>query len=209
MKNRIKELREKLDLSQDDLAQATGTSAQQIGRLEMGKRKLTTDWMQRLAPALNAKPSDLMEIESTHHRIKLQGEVQAGRWRGRDESDVELEYFDIPLPEAYAQLRPYALRVVGPSMNNLYPEGTILICCHLEDLNEQPIPGKRYIIDDIDPADGIETTVKEFVLDESGRPWAWPRSSHPLHQEPVALDEGRNGHTIQIKARVVFSLRGE
>lgn len=209
MENRIKELRLRKSLSQEELANLVGTSNQQIGRLEKSARELTLTWMKRLAPALGVAPQDLLPVQSSNHSIQLQGNVQAGLWRSSDHSDIEAEYFDIPLPEAYSNLRPYALRVIGPSMNNVYPEGTILICCHLEDLAEQPIPGKRYIINDIDPADNIETTVKEFVLDENGKPWAWPRSSHPLHQEPVALDEGRNGHTIQIKARVVFSLRGE
>ncbi len=193
----------------DEVAKLADTSNQMLGMLERGDRQLTQKWMERLAPIYKVSPSELLPVKSTSHRIQLQGEVQAGKWNARDQQDIELEYFDLPLPEAYENLRPYALRVVGPSMNAIYPEGTILICCHLEDLCEQPIPGKRYIIDNIDPADGIETTVKEFVIDQDGRPWAWPRSNHPLHQEPVALDHGQNGHTIQIKAKVIFSLRGE
>jgi transcriptional regulator with XRE-family HTH domain len=209
MANRLRELRKAAGKTLEQVAKEANTTNQMVGMLERGDRKLTVEWMERLAPPLNAKPSDLLVIDTNHHRIFLQGEVQAGKWRSADESDIKPEYFDLPLPAAFLQLRPYALRVVGPSMNNVYPEGTILICCHMDDLQEEPITGKRYIIDNIDPSDGIETTVKEFVIDQEGRPWAWPRSNHPNHQTPLALDNGTNGHTIQIRARVVYSLRGE
>ncbi|MEP6826973.1 MAG: LexA family transcriptional regulator [Aestuariivirga sp.] len=209
MKNRLRELRQRLNLSLEEVAQKAGTSNQMVGMLERGDRKLTHEWMERLAPALNAKPADLLPVASTHHSIKVGGEVQAGLWRPPNEHWADDEVLEIPLPEQFQGLRLFALRVRGPSMNLIYPEGTLLICGHLEELHEEPIAGKRYIIEDIDEADGIETTVKELALDDEGRPWAWPRSTHPEHQQPIALDKGRPGHTIRTKARVVFSLKGE
>lgn len=64
MRNRIKELREKNGWTQGQLADAAGTSTPQIQRLESGTRKLTQDWMDRLAKALNAKTSDLLPEEA-------------------------------------------------------------------------------------------------------------------------------------------------
>lgn len=210
MKNRIKELREAQGLSQQELAEAAGTSNQQIGRLEKSTRRLTVDWMERLAPPLQVAPQELMSITTSQHRIRLIGEVRAGDWIPPDEKEAhDGEYFNVPLPEIYAKLRPYALRVSGPSMNLIYPQGTILICCHLEDLHEDARPGKFYIIEDVDEHGGIEATVKEFQLDKDGKRWAWPRSNDPRWQAPVALDEGRDGHTIELKARVVFSMKPE
>lgn len=206
MNNRIKELREQLKMSQEDLAQAVGTTNQQIGRLEKSRRNLTQKWMERLAPALHVRPPELLPISTFHHRIRLVGAVQAGLFRTVEEEWEDGEIFDIPLPAAYQGLRTFALRVDGPSMNLLYKEGTILICCHLDDLHEQPIPGRKYIIEDRDEAEDIETTVKEFVVDAAGAPWAWPRSDHPDWQQPVRLDVGRPGHTIRMKARVIFAL---
>ena len=58
--NRIKELRSRAGLSQDDLAKKVGTSRQQIARLEDGDRRLTVGWMQRVAKALGVEPSDLI-----------------------------------------------------------------------------------------------------------------------------------------------------
>jgi transcriptional regulator with XRE-family HTH domain len=210
MANRLREIRKAAGLKLRDIAKAANTTNQMVGMLERGDRKLTVEWMERLAKPLGVQPSELMAINTTHHQIRLIGEVQAGNWQKPEEQEgFEGEILDLPLPEIYKQLRPYALRVVGPSMNLVYPEGTILICCHLEELHEDPISGKRYIIQNIDAHNGIETTVKEFMRDEQGRPWAWPRSTHTAHQMPVALDQAPNGHTVVIKARVVFSLKPE
>lgn len=74
MGNRIAELRERKGLSQEELAEAVGTSGQQIGRLEKGSRKLTTDWMDRLAPALDVRPRDLLGED----QVPVVGYVGAG-----------------------------------------------------------------------------------------------------------------------------------
>lgn len=52
--NRLRELRENLDWSQQRLADAVEptTSQAQIDRLEKGERKLTVEWARRLAKAL-------------------------------------------------------------------------------------------------------------------------------------------------------------
>ncbi|NTJ67563.1 helix-turn-helix transcriptional regulator [Agrobacterium rhizogenes] len=56
----IKELREKLNLSQANLAEAVGTSQPQIKRLESGERKLTKEWAERLASPLGVSPEELL-----------------------------------------------------------------------------------------------------------------------------------------------------
>lgn len=58
--NRLRELREALGLSSDELATRVGTTGSQIRRLEAGTRRLTIDWMDRIAEALECSPSDLM-----------------------------------------------------------------------------------------------------------------------------------------------------
>lgn len=58
--NRIQELRVGLGLSVDDLADQIGTSGTQIRRLESGTRRLTTEWLERIAIALQCSPADLL-----------------------------------------------------------------------------------------------------------------------------------------------------
>lgn len=61
MPNRIRDLRTAAGLSLEDLARATGTSNQQISRLEKGERRLTEDWMKRISSALNVPPTALFD----------------------------------------------------------------------------------------------------------------------------------------------------
>ena len=60
MTNRIQALRKQIGLSQRELAERIGTSGQQVGNLEAGRRKLTQDWMERLAAGLGCGPADLL-----------------------------------------------------------------------------------------------------------------------------------------------------
>ena len=60
MDNRILELRKQKGLTLAQLAEKTNSTAQQIGRLEKGERRLTTDWMEKIALALDILPEDLM-----------------------------------------------------------------------------------------------------------------------------------------------------
>lgn len=58
--NNIKALRESAGLSMAQLAELVGTSDTQINKLEKGERRLTEDWMRRLARALKVQPVEIM-----------------------------------------------------------------------------------------------------------------------------------------------------
>ncbi|MEW5729988.1 MAG: LexA family transcriptional regulator [Pseudomonadota bacterium] len=60
MQNRIREVREAQKLSLEELAQRIGTSRQQVHKLEKGERKLTQEWMWRIANALEVNPLALL-----------------------------------------------------------------------------------------------------------------------------------------------------
>ncbi len=60
MTNRIRELRKQNGLNQQELAERIGTTGQQVGHLEAGRRKLTQHWMERLADGLGCGPADLL-----------------------------------------------------------------------------------------------------------------------------------------------------
>jgi imidazoleglycerol-phosphate dehydratase len=62
--NNIRILRKQIGLSQKNLAQKIGTTGQQVGHLEAGRRKLTQDWMYRLSAGLECRPLDLLETSS-------------------------------------------------------------------------------------------------------------------------------------------------
>ena len=61
LKNRIKTMREARGWSLEMLALKSSTTNQQISALEMGKRRLTVDWLIRLSNALNCHPWELVD----------------------------------------------------------------------------------------------------------------------------------------------------
>ncbi len=58
--NRIKEIREAIGMTQAELARRVGAVQSQLGFLERGERRLTVEWMGRIAAALGVAPQDLM-----------------------------------------------------------------------------------------------------------------------------------------------------
>lgn len=62
---KIRLLRKNRGLTMKQLAERTGTSQQQIDRLEKGYRRLTLEWMERLSDALDCRLTELLPPE--HH----------------------------------------------------------------------------------------------------------------------------------------------
>lgn len=58
--NRIEELRLQRRLSRDALGKLIGTKGGQIQKLELGERRLTLEWMQRIAGALGVETAELL-----------------------------------------------------------------------------------------------------------------------------------------------------
>jgi transcriptional regulator with XRE-family HTH domain len=213
MANRIKEVREYRKLSQDRLGALIGTTGQQIGRLEKEDRGVDLDWLYRIASGLRVSPVELLVLEHGPVRVRISGQVQAGSYEEpgteNDYGNDPDEFVDVPLPDQYRKFRVYAVRVVGSSMNLIYPEGALLICAHLEELKEQPQHGRKYIVAHTRADGRVEKTVKEFALDNEGRPWAWPRSTDPSYQAPYPLFEALDDETIALESRVLWSLKPE
>lgn len=72
MKNRIKELRVQKGLTLEQLANACGTDKSQIQKLEIGTRRLTDRWLEKLTKALNEGPENILgfsETEDTPSKI--------------------------------------------------------------------------------------------------------------------------------------------
>jgi transcriptional regulator with XRE-family HTH domain len=132
--NRLKAIRQAKGLSLEKLAALVNTSRGQIYQLENGLRKLSHDWMIRLANALKCAPEDLIRSPL----VPIIGEVGAGgevypiddlpllpRKIDPSEQDyLNCEWIDGP-PGVYPA-GVVALRVTGPSMKPYMPPGTIV-----------------------------------------------------------------------------------
>jgi transcriptional regulator with XRE-family HTH domain len=61
IENKLRLWREFRKMTQEDLAEAAGTSAGVISLLESGKRRLSLKWLLKLAPALKTTPGFIID----------------------------------------------------------------------------------------------------------------------------------------------------
>jgi SOS-response transcriptional repressor LexA len=133
--------------------------------------------------------------------LPVRGTVEAGSWR-EVLSEFEQEFETLPAPRSVVDSGAYALRVIGPSMDQMYPDGSFVV---VQPWRGGPLPfGKRVIVER--NRDGlVETTVKELVRGRDGEVELWPRSSHPAHQTPLAYKA--DDTTLHLVAVVIWSMR--
>jgi SOS-response transcriptional repressor LexA len=142
-------------------------------------------------------------LRPINRRIPVMGEVAAGLWReapARQIEDAE-EYLALDVP-GYERAQLTALRVVGASMDLVYPPGRYVVIAHPA---EAGLRVGDYVVVERQRADLVELTIKEFVS-EGGRIALWPRSSDPKFQEPIYLKGPGDEHDqsgVQIVGVVV------
>lgn len=122
-------------------------------------------------------------------KVTVRGSVQAGVWREAMEWMPD-EWFAVTVPAdpRYPDIERFGLIVRGTSMDRLYPDGTIILAVRFADLGRGPSSGERVVVLRRDKQSGeYEATLKEYVVDGSGRHVLWPRSSDPEFQTPIVL----------------------
>jgi repressor LexA len=137
------------------------------------------------------------------------GEVRAGEWLEAAEWPQEERVpFAVPVATEYQGLSLFGVIVRGPSMNEIYPDGTVLIAIKLAELGREPEPGERVIVYRQRPDGRIEASAKEYRVGLGGRVELWPRSTSPEHKEPIFL-EGKEAAGVRVHALVIGSYRPE
>ena len=205
-KNFVRKIRNSQNKTLAQLAELSGYSEAYLSRIESGGRNLSANTMKAIAEALQVPVSDLISSTPSFKSIGVVGAVEAGVLRESTEWPESEHYsISIPIPDTYDMAKPFALEVRGPSMNKRYPAGSILICANLYNLNEDPISGKRYIVEKINPDGTRETTVKRIEFDDETEVWLWPESTDPNHQTPEKVNghDAPEGFEIRILARVL------
>lgn len=127
-KNRILALRKARGLSQDGLAQRVNTTKMTIQRLETGARKLTHDWMLRLAPALGTSPSSLIESS-----VPVVGYVGAGgETVFMDDNAVGSGLYEVDSPDDISG-DVIGLEVRGESQWPMFRDGYVVLIGRRDD----------------------------------------------------------------------------
>lgn len=194
--NAIMALRKKQGLSRATLAERMGTSQQQIARLENGERRLTIEWAQKAADAMQVALSDILGIsmkpalaqmpgDGALRMAPLIGEVSCGNWREAVEQPIGY------VPSLDGGPNTFALRAVGDSMDKIVPDGGMV---GVDPDQLDLLDGRAYIVRN----DTGETTAKRY---RSNPARLVPASSNPNHQE-IAI--GRDG--FGVIGRIVWAL---
>ena len=220
MPNRLKEIRTKRKLSQQQLADLAGTSNPQIGRLESGQRKLTREWAERLASALNCTAAEIMLTQKeladlggalvsplSGTKVYYWGEIKAGAPSNIMDAPPEPDkWVEDQEDSRFPGIERFALKVIGDSMDLVAPDGSTVICVKTIDIGRQPMSGEIVVVLHRTPDGVMEATLKEFV-EKDGEAYLWPRSSNPDFQQPLKfVDQGEEDQTI-IHALAVRVLR--
>lgn len=194
----LKARREKLNLTQAELAALAGTSQPQIKRLESGERELTRAWAERLAGPLKTTAIKLMFPDSSEDQVgaKLVSWVSAG---ALVQPDLDPDAADDSAQWVYApDLDPngdwIALRVDGDSMNRISPHDSIIF---VNRKDRKLVPNACYVIGDGEGG----ATYKRYRP-----PNTWePVSTNPIHK-PMNLPNGQEPDIIGRVRKTVLSM---
>ena len=154
VQNPLRSYRRQAGLTLEQLARLVSTTAAQISKLEKGERRLTVDWMARLAPPLGIQMADLLSPvppsppskepplnallpggDASFAGFPISGEPRdfiPVRSAGRGGIEQEMFLQDGPIdyirrPPSLAQVRDaYAIYVVGDSMQPRFRPGQLL-----------------------------------------------------------------------------------
>lgn len=187
---KIRAARKAAGLTQADLASRLGVPQSVISDWENEKLKSFADYAEPIHRALKL-PLDVLLHSAAHspvRGIEVVGEVQAGVWR----TAVELPQEDrtmLPVVgvAGYDGAKLSGLKVAGPSMDLLYPDGSYVIVVSAEDTDVRH--GDRVVVYRA-KGELTEASLKEVRVEPDGRVGLWPRSSSPDYQKPIYLDAG-------------------
>lgn len=184
--NGLKVARQRLGLTQSDIAERLGVSVAQVSRWENGKDNIPSSRLPAIAAAYqssigelfdggNDDPPYVPEGAQPVTPIPLLGDVPAGNWR----EAVRKTHHFIPAPEAGIPKSAYALKVVGDSMDKVVRDGATIII----DPTDLDLFDRSYFV--VRNRDG-ETTFKQY-LDGPAR--LVPCSTNPEHKTTLLGSE--------------------
>lgn len=144
--NALRELRERLGLSQEKVAEQAGMSTAYYGALERGDRRINTDTAQRLHNALGCAPGDLLQGPG-HSSIALRMAIAAA------DSESRPERYDLSPPYEWLQPRGlidsqdcFAAEVFDDSAELDFVKGSVLFVRELASLRAPLHIGAKVVV---------------------------------------------------------------
>lgn len=202
MGQRIRTARKRAKLSQIALGRALGVSQSVVSDWETGELVSWQDYLPDLCRVLDTEPNYFAAPDGTPltqplgvAQVQVVGLVQGGAYRMA---------FEVPATErktvevAVAQYQAYhvpklrALKVVGDSVDELYPDGTHVIVVPAD---ETYVGSGDKVVVFRRQGELREATIKELRFVE-GKWVLYPRSTNPEYQPIVLADEDQDGFEI-------------
>lgn len=215
---KIKALRTDLMMTQPEFAAAInadedGDPVDQgtISKWENGRHEPTMKHMAKLAKLANVSLKEFAELAppgiNERASISITGEIQAGSWR-EEATFPEDDWREVSLPiiSEWSSFNVQARIVVGNSMNRIYPDGSLVYIVPIAELGRMPNNGEHVVVQRVSVDGTYEVTLKEYVLEDDGKVYLWPRSSDPEHQAPLQYRKSRRGvDRVEIVGIVVMA----
>lgn len=189
--------RRSLDMTQTEFAKAIDDSQSNVSKWERAMFMPSPSVLFKIAQLVGKSVDEVFgtqaEAEMLGRRVRVIGELAAGSFREAVEWTHDEQYdVAVMLPHKYDSTPLQGFVVRGDSMNLLYPDGSIVYVAPLHAFPEAPKNGQIVMVMRRDQNGLTEATLKEFVVDEHGKKWLWPRSRSPEHQAPISyLGRGR------------------
>lgn len=172
--NRIRELRKLRGLTQEDVAIgiSTETTKGTVAKLETRRMALSADYIIAMARVFGVSPGEVLTEGGSTRELPLLGAVAAGIWR----EAVQEADDHIAVPSGIGGSNLFALRVEGDSMDQLVPNGGVVVV----DPDELDLlDGRVYVVSNGEH----ETTIKRFAATP---PRLEPCSHNPAHK-PIEI----------------------
>lgn len=165
-------------------------------KIAAGLRR-TLDSLTKAAPRRQATPQPETGIE-------VVGKVSAGIYRDISIEDQETSKPRIALAKdlRWPHAKQYALEVEGDSMDELFPDGSTVVCVDyigsgMPLMEGMPVHVERYMMG----GQLVEATLKEVRRDEDGSLRLFPRSTNPVHK-PLEISADGDGE-VHVKGIVI------
>lgn len=208
---RIRELRRSQGLAQHELGAKIGVPQSTVHKWEADKQLPSDENAESLAKYFGMSVPEILGYnlalvaDMPGRRVNVIGELAAGNWTDSptwpDDDQYQISAF---LPPGWEDSPIDAFEVRGPSMNKVYPDGTIVYVAPYDQ-----VPGGArngdYVVAIRENEDGeFERSVKKYVIDDEKKTWLFPESTHPEHQAPLEFKKkDRSPTAVKIAGMVI------
>ena len=213
--DRIKEI----GTSQTKVAKELGLTQSRVAEMVAGRRQLKSTEIVNFARALDIPEEHANTFFQTGElavkgntspipvqQIRVEGTSQAGIFRDIsliEDDEHEREYVPGSIDPRCPHAHHYALNVAGDSMNNLFKDGSQVVCAAWGDLGIDVKQGHILHIERRRFASEIETTLKVYN-ERDGKRWLDPNSTNEKHKS-IEIN-GNEDTEIIIKGLVLYEL---